>query len=122
MIKNWPDDGLVVEVGRSGEALTEEDLLKACALGLNLPIQFGEKSYLPPSRGLMMDGTGYDASARTIPLVVMAKRFDPALSVDPRAVNPSGIMMLGVAPDDPRPPWEIAAEHLGRLSVQRRGT
>jgi hypothetical protein len=67
----------------------------------------------------MMDGSGYDSLTGISPLVYMAKRVDPAAPMD-EAVRSPHVMMVGVDPDDPRPPWEIAAEQAGRMAVQRR--
>lgn len=117
--ENWPDAGILREVARGSSCLTEADLLEARRRGLNMPIEVHGRFYLPSSRGLMMDGSGYDSHTGIVPVVVTAKRFDPT-STDEEAVKSPQVMMVGVDPDDPRPPWIVGAAEAGALAAQRR--
>jgi len=119
IVKNWPTAGIVREIGEGRAPLSETELLDARKRGINMAVGVGGKSYLPASRGLMMDGSAYDSLTGISPVVFVAKRVVPALPVDEATRSPH-IMMVGVDPDDPRPPWEIAAEQGGRMAAQRR--
>lgn len=117
--ENWPGAGIISEIGSGSSKLTEADLLAARTQRVNLSVEVSGRFYLPASRGLMMDGTGYDSMTGIVPLVVTAKRFDPN-SVGDETVTSPHLMMVGVDPGDPRPPYEVAAAHLGTLATQRR--
>ena len=117
--ENWPDSGIISAVGKGSSDLTEDHLLEARKRGLNLAVEVAGRFYLPASRGLMMNGTGYDSRAGIVPLVITATTFEPGSKVD-RAIESPHTMMVGLDPRDARPPWEAAAAHLGRLSVVRR--
>jgi hypothetical protein len=66
---NWPDVGIISEVGRGSSKLSEADLLAARREGLNMSVEVSGRFYLPSTRGLMTDGTGYDSMTGMIPLV-----------------------------------------------------
>jgi hypothetical protein len=119
IVRNWPNDAIVREVGEGRAPLSEAELLEARKLGINMAVGVGGKSYLPASRGLMMDGGGYDSLTGILPVVYMAKRVDPAAPANEVVKSPH-FMMVGVDPDDPRPPWVIAAEQAGRIAAQRQ--
>jgi hypothetical protein len=119
IVKNWPSKGIVREVGEGRAPLSEIELFEARKRGINMAVGVGGKSYLPASRGLMMDGSGYDSLTGILPVVYMAKRVDPAAPANEVVKSPH-FMMVGVDPDDPRPPWVIAAEQAGRMAAQRQ--
>ena len=118
VVANWPDKEIVREIGEGHSPLTEAELLEARKAGINMAVGVAGKSYLPASRGLMMDGSGYDTLTGISPVVFLAKSTNSDRSADEKAKSPH-FMMFGTDPDDPRPSWVIVAEQAAMMAKQR---
>ena len=116
VVDNWPEAGIVEAVRGGQSRLTEANLLENRKRGVNVPVEVSGTYYMPSSRALMMDGSGYDFSD-DMPIVCMGKRIKPNEN-EPTSGN-SQMLMVGVDPGDPRSPWEAATAEMGRLSAKR---
>ena len=116
VVDNWPGAGIVEAVGEGRSGLTEADLLETRKGGVNAPVEVAGNFYMPSSRALMTDGSGYDFSDN-MPIVCTGKRIKPSES-EPINGHPQ-MLMIGVDPEDPTPPWEAAAAEMGRLLAKR---
>ena len=116
VVRNWPDAGIVRQCGQGKSNLSEDELRLARVQGLNLPVEVSGVFYLPANGGLMSDGSGFVNLGDLKPIVVTGRRYSntDALLRDPRFMN------VGLDPDDPRPPWVVAAAEAGALAAARR--
>jgi hypothetical protein len=119
VVRNWSNQDIVVAVGTGNSLLSEEVLLTERKRGTNMRVEVDGTFYMPRSYGLMMDGSGYDALTGIHPVAVMAKRLGEDEPGEPAVRNPH-MMMVGIDPDDPHPPWAIAAEHAAMMAAHRR--
>lgn len=116
VVDNWPEAGIVEAIGEGRSGLTEADLLETRKRGVNAPVEVGGTFYIPLSRALMTDGSGYDFSDN-MPIICTGKRIKPSES-EPTSGHPQ-VLMVGVDPGDPTPPWEAAAAEMGRLLAKQ---
>ncbi len=117
-VRNWPDAGVARRCRDGWSRLTEGDLFAARKQGLNMEVNVDGAFYLPQRTGLMSDGTGY-LGGLVAPIGFLARRYDPAIMPGDWIESPQ-MLVVGLDPDDPRPPWEVAAEQAGTLAGQRR--
>ena len=113
-VGNWPDGNIAWRFGHGSSRLTEEDLFKARKQGLNMVVHVDGNYYIPARRALMSDGSGYIPGILA-PIAVFALRYQPEGDRAPAITSPHSLV-LGLDPDDPRSPWEAAAEHAGMLT------
>jgi hypothetical protein len=120
VVENWSEEGIVEAIrDRRQPGLSEADLLEARKRGLNAPVEVEGAFYMPSSRALMTDGSGYDFSNNmaVVPIVCVGKRISLS-DRDPSPGHPQ-ILMVGVDPGDPTPPWLAAAAEMARLAAKR---
>lgn len=113
-VRNWPDSGITRSFGEGPTSMTEEDLLAARKQGLNMTVNVNGTYYLPARGGLMSDGSGYGGLAFA-PFLICCQRYErhkkPSVWLD----SPTSLV-LGLDPEDPRLPWEVAAGQTGLLA------
>lgn len=117
-VRNWPEAGIARRCWEGPSKMTEADLFAARRQGLNMEVNVDGAFYLPQRTGLMSDGTGH-LGGLVAPIMFSARRFDPKAKPGDWIESPL-ILVVGLDPDDPRPPWEMAGEQAGILAGQRR--